>query len=70
MKTGIITFHFVNNFGGALQAYALKEAIRNNCDTKIEVIAAELVIGERVAESHVIRVSVAYHHISFGNGKS
>ena len=26
MKTGIITFHFVNNFGGALQAYALKSA--------------------------------------------
>lgn len=24
MKTGIITFHFVNNFGGALQAYALR----------------------------------------------
>lgn len=24
MKVGIITFHFVNNFGGALQAYALK----------------------------------------------
>ena len=26
MKVGIVTFHFVNNFGGALQAYALKTA--------------------------------------------
>lgn len=26
MKVGIITFHFVNNFGGALQAYSLKTA--------------------------------------------
>lgn len=26
MKVGIVTFHFVNNFGGALQAYALKSA--------------------------------------------
>lgn len=26
MKIGIVTFHFVNNFGGALQAYALKSA--------------------------------------------
>lgn len=27
MKTGIITYHFVNNFGGALQAYALRHYI-------------------------------------------
>ena len=26
-KTGIITFHFVNNFGGALQAYALRKYV-------------------------------------------
>lgn len=26
-KTGIITFHFVNNFGGALQAYALRRFV-------------------------------------------
>lgn len=27
MRVGIITFHFVNNFGGALQAYALSEVV-------------------------------------------
>lgn len=31
MKIGIITFHFVNNFGGVLQAYALQRVIRENC---------------------------------------
>ncbi|MEW9950861.1 polysaccharide pyruvyl transferase family protein [Clostridium butyricum] len=27
MKIGIVTFHFVNNFGGALQTYALSEVV-------------------------------------------
>ncbi|AOR24583.1 polysaccharide pyruvyl transferase family protein [Clostridium taeniosporum] len=27
MKVGIVTFHFVNNFGGALQTYALSEVV-------------------------------------------
>ncbi|NFO13791.1 polysaccharide pyruvyl transferase family protein [Clostridium botulinum] len=27
MKTGIVTFHFVNNFGGALQTYALSKVV-------------------------------------------
>ncbi|MCY6484513.1 polysaccharide pyruvyl transferase family protein [Clostridium aestuarii] len=27
MKVGIVTFHFVNNFGGALQTYALSEIV-------------------------------------------
>ncbi len=36
MKTGIITFHFVNNFGGALQAYALKCACDEcGCETHL-----------------------------------
>jgi len=31
MKVGIVTFHFVNNFGGALQAYALQKAVMKRC---------------------------------------
>ena len=38
MKVGIITFHFVNNFGGALQTYALQQAIKNNLGTECEII--------------------------------
>ncbi|MCQ2518975.1 MAG: polysaccharide pyruvyl transferase family protein [Lachnospiraceae bacterium] len=30
MKIGLITFHFVNNFGGALQTYSLQKYIKNN----------------------------------------
>ena len=30
MKIGIITFHFVNNYGGVLQAYALHEFIKKS----------------------------------------
>ncbi len=30
-KVGIITFHFVNNFGGVLQAYALQRFLREQC---------------------------------------
>ena len=30
MKAGIVTFHFVNNYGGALQAYALRKTIEKN----------------------------------------
>lgn len=37
-KVGIITFHFVNNFGGVLQAYALKKFISEQCDVEAEII--------------------------------
>lgn len=37
MKVGILTFHFVNNFGGALQAYALKSALKE-CDAEAHVV--------------------------------
>ena len=35
---GIITFHFVNNFGGALQAYALKTVIEKGLGIKCKII--------------------------------
>lgn len=38
MKTGIITFHFVNNFGGVLQCYALQRVLREKCKTEVTVI--------------------------------
>lgn len=38
MKTGIITFHFVNNYGGALQAYALRRVISENLCEDTELI--------------------------------
>ncbi len=38
LKVARITFHFVNNFGGALQAYALQEALEKNCDVEAEII--------------------------------
>lgn len=34
MKVGIVTYHFVNNFGGALQAYALQRAVKDNFDVE------------------------------------
>lgn len=37
-RVGIITFHFVNNFGGALQAYALRKTIDERCDADAEII--------------------------------
>lgn len=37
-KVGIITFHFVNNFGGALQAYALRKVVENECDSNAVII--------------------------------
>ena len=37
-KTGIITFHFVNNFGGALQAYALRRFLSERFDVEAELI--------------------------------
>lgn len=37
MKIGILTFHFVNNFGGALQAYALKQACEE-CGAEAHVV--------------------------------
>lgn len=38
MKIGIITFHFVNNFGGALQAYALRKVVTEQCKVETEII--------------------------------
>ena len=38
MKTGIITFHFVNNYGGALQAYALRRYMSENFCEDTELI--------------------------------
>lgn len=38
MKIGIITFHFVNNFGGLLQSYALWRVISQQYDLECEVI--------------------------------
>lgn len=37
-KVGIITFHFVNNFGGALQAYALRRVVSEQCNADAELI--------------------------------
>ncbi len=38
MRVGIITFHFVNNFGGALQAYALQKAVKEQCKVDVEIV--------------------------------
>ena len=38
MRTGIVTYHFVNNFGAALQTYALSKAIRDNCGCDVSVV--------------------------------
>lgn len=38
MKIGIITFHFVNNFGGTLQAYALRHIVEKECNVETEII--------------------------------
>ena len=38
MKALIITFHFVNNFGGALQAYALQKVLEKNCCSDVQII--------------------------------
>lgn len=38
MKTGIVTYHFVNNFGAALQTYALSEAMKKYCDTEVQIV--------------------------------
>ena len=38
MKSGIITFHFVNNYGGALQAYALRRYMSENFCEDTELI--------------------------------
>lgn len=37
MKVGILTFHFVNNFGGALQVFALKQACEE-CGAEAHVV--------------------------------
>ncbi len=38
MRVGIITFHFVNNFGGALQAYSLQRVVKEKCKVDVEII--------------------------------
>lgn len=38
MNAKIITYHFVNNFGGALQAYALSKAIEENIECPVEIV--------------------------------
>lgn len=38
MKIGIVTFHFVNNFGGLLQTYALQKSIARECAATVEII--------------------------------
>ncbi|MCI8650790.1 MAG: polysaccharide pyruvyl transferase family protein [Anaerotruncus sp.] len=38
MRIGIVTFHFVNNFGGALQAYALQKIVEKECDAEAIVV--------------------------------
>lgn len=38
MKIGIVTFHFVNNFGGALQAYGLLQAINEMNKDEVKVV--------------------------------
>ena len=38
MRVGIITFHFVNNFGGVLQAYALQRFVKERCEVEVEII--------------------------------
>ena len=38
MKVGLITFHFVNNYGGALQAYALHEFIKKSFPVECKII--------------------------------
>ena len=37
-RVGIITFHFVNNFGGVLQAYALRKVVERECNVEAEII--------------------------------
>ena len=37
-KVGIITFHFVNNFGGVLQAYALRRVVEEECNVEVVTI--------------------------------
>lgn len=38
MKVGIVTFHFVNNFGGVLQAYALKKTLIKKCNVEVKIV--------------------------------
>lgn len=38
MKVGIVTFHFVNNFGGVLQAYALQKVIEKECSAEAVIL--------------------------------
>lgn len=38
MRVGVVTFHFVNNFGGVLQAYALRRTLEEKCECEAELI--------------------------------
>lgn len=38
MKVGLITFHFVNNYGGVLQAYSLQEYLKEICGEEVSII--------------------------------
>ena len=38
MKVGVVTFHFVNNFGGVLQAYALQRMVAEQCGVESIII--------------------------------
>lgn len=38
MKVGIVTYHFANNFGAALQTYALAEAIKKQTGNEVEIV--------------------------------
>ena len=38
LKVSVVTFHFVNNFGGVLQAYALQKTISERFNAECEVI--------------------------------
>lgn len=37
-KIGLMTFHFVNNFGGALQAYAVRRTVEKNFNAEVNTI--------------------------------
>lgn len=37
-RVGIVTVHSVNNFGSALQAYALMKAVAKECKCKVEIV--------------------------------
>ena len=38
MRVGIITFHFVNNYGGVLQTFALQKTIKDKCNADAVIV--------------------------------